>query len=257
MAGFTKETPQDLANSAQRQTPASAWRIRMKLFCTQCSKKFEREVPPECEGLPVFKVCQTCINANAAERQAETVKRLAASGVARWLEYCPPAFQDTDLAKLPYPKVSAQVLAWEYQSRGMLLYGKTRSGKTRTAWLLIKKQFEAGRTARVMDSMSGFEYAAIFGAGGAAALEWVQARCRCSLLFLDDVFKVKLTESFEAAMFAIVDHRLNYNLPVIATLNDTGSTLSARMTGDRGEAFIARLREMSDTIHFKCGQPKI
>ena len=60
-----------------------------------------------------------------------------------------------------------------------------------------------------------------------------------------------LTESFEAAMFAIVDHRLNYNLPVIATLNDTGATLSARMTGDRGEAFIARLREMSDTIHFK------
>ena len=34
-------------------------------------------------------------------------------------------------------------------------------------------------------------------------------------------------------------------------MNDTGATLSARMTGDRGEAFIARLREMSETIHFK------
>jgi DNA replication protein DnaC len=232
----------------------------MKLTCTQCSTEFERDVPPEFTGYGVFKLCQPCINANAAERQAETVKRLSASGVARWLEYCPPAFQDTDLAKLPFPKVTASVMAWEYQKRGLILFGKTRSGKTRTAWLLIKKQFEAGRTARVMDSMSGFEYAAIFGAGGAAALEWVQARCRCSLLFLDDVFKVKLTESFEAAMFAIVDHRLNYNLPVIATLNDTGATLSARMArktaegiiiNDRGDAFIARLREMSDTIHFK------
>ena len=222
----------------------------MKLTCTQCSKEFEREIPPECEGLPVFKVCQPCINANAAERQDETIKRLAASGVARWIEYCPPAFQDTDIAKLPHPKVSAKVLAWEYQKQGMSLYGKTRSGKTRTAWLLIKKQFEAGRTAKVMDSMSGFEYAAVFSAGGQAALEWVQSRCKCSLLFLDDVFKVKLTESFEAAAFAIVDYRLNYNLPIIATLNDTGETLSARMTGDRGDAFIARLREMGETIQF-------
>ena len=222
----------------------------MKITCAQCSKEFDREVPPECAGLPVFNVCQPCINANAAERQAETFKRLAASGVARWLEYCPPSFQDTDLAKLPYQIVTEKVLAWEYQKRGMILYGKTRSGKTRTAWLLVKKQFEAGRTARVMDSMSGFEYAAIFGAGGAEALEWVKARSKCSLLFLDDVFKVKLTESFEAAMFAIVDYRLNYQLPIIATLNDTGATLSARMTGDRGDAFIARLKEMCDTVSF-------
>jgi len=223
----------------------------MKITCTQCGKDFEREVPTEFSAFPVFKVCQECINANASERQAETAKRLAATGEARWMEYCPPSFQDTDISKLPFPKVSAKVLAWEHQKRGLILYGKTRSGKTRTAWLLVKKQFEAGRTARVMDSMSGFEYAAKFGAGGAAALEWVQLRCKCSLLFLDDVFKVKLTESFEAAMFAIVDCRLNHNLPIIATLNDTGATLSARMTGDRGDAFIARLKEMCDTIHFK------
>jgi len=48
----------------------------MKITCTQCSKEFE------CEGLPVFKVCQPCINLNAAERLAETVKRLATPGVS-------------------------------------------------------------------------------------------------------------------------------------------------------------------------------
>jgi DNA replication protein DnaC len=223
----------------------------MTITCTQCNNPFERDVPPEFTGFPVFKLCPACIEANAAVRRAVTIKENAAKAVFNWLEYCPPAFQDTDQTKLPFPKVTEQVLAWEYQNRGLILYGKTRSGKTRTAWLLVKKQFEAGRTARVMDSMSGFEYAAIFNAGGMAALEWVQARSKCSLLFLDDVFKVKLTESFEAAMFAIVDYRMNHNLPIIATLNDTGATLSARMTGDRGEAFIARLREMADTIHFK------
>ena len=223
----------------------------MTLTCSQCSADFEREVPPEFSAMPVFKVCQPCINANAAARRALSEKETAATGAARWLEYCPPAFQDTELAKLPFPKVTAIVLSWEYQKRGLILYGKTRSGKTRTAWLLVKKQFEAGRTANVMNSMSGFEYAAIFTAGGQAAMEWVMVRSKCSLLFLDDVFKVKLTDSFEAAMFAIVDYRLNHNLPIIATLNDTGATLSARMTGDRGDAFIARLKEMCETIQFK------
>lgn len=223
----------------------------MKITCSQCATEFEREVPSEFISFPVFKICPSCINSNAAIRRADTERAASVAGIARWLEFCPPAFQDTDLAKLPFPAVSDSVLAWRYQKRGLLLYGKTRSGKTRTAWLLIRKQFEAGRTARVMDSMSGFEYAAIFGAGGQAALEWVQARSCCSLLFFDDVFKVKLTESFEAAMFAIVDYRLNHNLPIICTLNDTGATLSARMTNDRGDAFIARLKEMSETILFQ------
>ena len=223
----------------------------MKIICSQCTAEFERDVPPEFNGFPVFKICPACMESNAAVRRCETEKSDRAKSLAMWQELCPPAFQDTDLANLPFPKVSADTLAWRGGKRGLILYGKTRSGKTRTAWLLVKQQFETGQTARVMDSMSGFEYAAIFNAGGAAALEWVQSRARCSLLFLDDVFKVKLTESFEAAMFAIVDYRLNHQLPIIATLNDTGETLSARMTDDRGDAFIARLKEMCDTIHFK------
>lgn len=224
----------------------------MKKICSQCGKEFERDaVVVDGKELFAFVPCNECIELNAAERRVNTEKERAADGVKRWLAYCPPAFQDTESDKLPFPVVTANVLAWTYQKRGMILYGKTRSGKTRTAWLLVEKQFELGRTAIVMDSMSGFDYAAIFTAGGQAALDWVMERSKCSLLFLDDVFKVKLTESFEAAMFAIVDFRINHNLPILCTLNDTGATLSARMTGDRGDAFIARLKEMCDTIHFK------
>jgi DNA replication protein DnaC len=199
----------------------------------------------------VFKICDSCLNRNAAERREELDKQKQIGLETQWMSFCPPAFHDTDISKLPFPSVSMKALAWEHGKRGIVFHGKTRSGKTRTAWLLVKKHFTAGRTARVMDSMSGFEYAAIFTAGGQAALEWVEDRAKCSLLFLDDVFKVKLTESFEAAMFAIVDHRFNNNLPIIVTLNDTGQTLSARMTNDRGDAFIARLKEMCDTVHFK------
>lgn len=223
----------------------------MKLICTECSTEFEREVPENYERFPTFKICNECVQKRSAKIRADDERKKDAELKARWFTFCPPVFHDTDINRLPFPKISQKAVAWECGSRGVILYGKTRSGKTRTAWLMVRKQFKAGHQVCVMDSMSGFEYAGVFTDGGQAAMEWVKERANCPLLFLDDVFKVKLTESFEAAMFAIIDHRFNYKLPIIVTLNDTGATLSARMSGDRGDAFIARLKEMCDTIHFQ------
>lgn len=218
--------------------------------CTQCECDFEREVPPELTNSWFYKLCQKCLDENAAVRRSETEKRDKEIQQAQWKLACPSAFQETNMAKLPLPEIAQRVLGWEYNSKGLILYGGTRKGKTRSAWMLIKKLFMQGRNFRVMDSMSGFEYAGIFSEGGNRALDWVRNRSNVQVLFLDDVFKVKLTDSFEAALFAIVDHRMNHQLPIIATLNDVGETLASRMTGDRGNPFVARLREMCETIVF-------
>jgi DNA replication protein DnaC len=223
----------------------------MKQKCQQCQNEFERQVPPEFFSLSVGKICGDCLLKNADARRSDERRRMEEQRNFRWREFCPAAFLETEVGKLPSPATADSVLEWEFNSRGIILYGPTRSGKTRSAWLLIKKIFMQDRSVRVMDSMSGFEYAAAFSDSASRALEWVQARSNCKLLFMDDVFKVKLTDSFEAALFAIVDHRMNHQLPIIATLNDTGDTLAARMTDDRGNPFIARLKEMCDTIIFK------
>ena len=218
--------------------------------CTNCSTEFESQLPPEMHFFSISKVCPPCVEIMAAERRVATEKRELAVRKYEWTIQCPPAFIETNIDKLPFPQKAEQVLQWEYSPKGLILYGATRKGKTRAAWLLIQKLFMQGRNFRVMDSMAGFEYAGIFSEGGNNALNWVTKRSTVPVLFLDDVFKVKLTDSFEAAIFAIVDHRMNHQLPIICTLNDTGDTLSSRMTDDRGNAFTARLKEMCDMVHF-------
>ncbi len=168
----------------------------------------------------------------------------------KWRLICPAAFLDTEIDKLPKLEGTTKALAWKYGKEGIILNGPTRRGKTRTAWLVLQQVFLSGKSISVLDSVAGFTYAKQFSAGIEQAADWVEKHCVCGLLLLDDVFKAKLTESFESAVFAIVDYRIAHNLPIIATLNDTGETLKARMSSDRGDALVARLKEMCQPIAF-------
>lgn len=219
----------------------------MKKNCTKCG--VELELPDN----PFFKTiayCAKCTGEIRAKAESDAKDEAMRQNEERWRKLCPPAFRDTDAGKLPNPQKAVETMAWEYGPTGLLLHGDTRRGKSRCAWLLIRKVFDAGKTVQVMDSMSGFQYMAAFSNSAKDAQEWVELRSKCGLLFFDDLFKAKLTDSFEAAVFAIVDYRMNHQLPIVATLNDTGETLSSRMSADRGEAFVARLKEMCQIIQF-------
>lgn len=216
--------------------------------CKTCDQPFEAPDDPVLSRFMFF--CLTCSNNHQAADQKVSRDRANQERESRWRSLCPPAYRDTVIESLPTPAKAQEILAWNYGAKGLLLHGKTRRGKSRCAWLLCRKVFELGKSIRVLDSMAGFQYASAFANSGREAQEWVDSRCKCGLLFFDDVFKVKLTDSFEAAVFAIVDYRLAHNLPILATLNDTGDTLAARMSADRGEAFVARLKEMCHLINF-------
>jgi DNA replication protein DnaC len=161
---------------------------------------------------------------------------------------CPLEFQETEIDKMPNRAAAEKVLAWKEGKRGLLLYGPTGRGKTRAVWLLLGKLALAGRCFVVMDSLAGFEFMSSFNSN--SSYDWILRRCTCSLLFMDDVFKVKLTDAFEAAIFSIIEYRLSHQLPMIVTLNDTSATLMSRMTSDRGAALLRRLTEMSEAVEF-------
>jgi len=220
----------------------------MQKPCKKCQTVFEAPDDSVLNRFTPF--CPACATERREADEKTEAARISGEREARWQAICPPAYRDTVIEKLPNPNKATEILAWNYGATGLLLHGKTRKGKSRCAWLLVRKTFEAGKSIRVLDSMAGFHYGAVFANSGREALEWVEARSKCGLLFFDDVFKVKLTDSFEAAVFAIVDYRISHNLPILATLNDVGDTLAARMTSDRGEAFVARLREMCHVIQF-------
>jgi DNA replication protein DnaC len=197
-----------------------------------------------------IRFCPTCCEKFSAEAKEREEKYARQQKENDWARICPPAYRDTEISKLPNPAKAVELMAWNYGKMGLLLHGKTRKGKSRCAWLLCQRVFMAGKSVKVLDAMAGFKYAAAFANSGREAEAWVDSYCRTGLLFFDDVFKVKLTDSFEAAVFAIVDYRMSHNLPILATLNDTGETLAARMSSDRGDAFVARLKEMCEVINF-------
>ncbi len=220
----------------------------MKKQCKICSAEFDAHDDARINRFAVF--CAKCAAAKIITAETDERARIESVRETKWKELCPPAYQDTEIERLPNPSKAVEILAWNYGPRGLLLHGKTRKGKSRCAWLLAKKVMATGKSVRVLDSMAGFAYAAVFAAGGLEVKAWIDSHAKCGLLFFDDVFKVKLTDSFESAVFAIVDYRLAHQMPILATLNDTGATLTARLSLDRGEALVARLKESCDVIQF-------
>lgn len=219
--------------------------------CRTCGKRFTCEYPALARYV---EECGDCIEkrmkVETAESQRHAVADMEADQLRRWKRFCPEAHLETDVKRLPLPQLASRVLEWRSGPRGLLLHGDTRLGKSRCAWLLMKREFLAGRRVRVLDCAAGIDYAARFSESTAAAARWVDQACRTDLLLLDDVFKAKLTDSLESVLFAILDARDQAMLPIIVTTNDAPESLAPRLTSDRRAPLLRRLREMTQPMAF-------
>lgn len=166
------------------------------------------------------------------------------------MEFCPPLYQRTEPSRLPQAQLSA-ALSWEYGPRGLILLGETGRGKSRVAWLTLKKVMTGRKPPSFMwfDAVSfGHEIAKHYRTEDAEA--WLDRVAECGLVFFDDLGKLKLTERAEVELFGVIERRCAAELPIIVTTNDTGDTLASRMTDNRGPALIRRLREFCEPIQF-------
>lgn len=214
----------------------------MKLDCPNCNQVFDG---PSMFDTPLCPVCrQQEAEAKAqaeSERRHERLKR-------QWSSLCPPAFDAIERGKLPDPTVLDRVLAWRRGPLGLLLHGDTSRGKTRCSWQLLRREHFSGREVFAVDALSLADHPNRLMTDNAGASEWVKRACRCDLLLLDDPFKVALTPRVEEALYLILDHRAANGLPIIVTTNDTGETLSARLSADRCAPLIRRIREFTQDI---------
>ena len=190
--------------------------------------------------------------ANAAiEQQEATSLELAVKSLRQsWRSYCPKEFHTCDRAKLSNPAKLDEALDWKYGPNGLVLYGPTGKGKTRIAWIILEREFMRGRRVAFLDSMAGIHYASKFSESGRAVECWLMGKIKADILLMDDVFKNKLTDSFENVIFTVIDQRIQRQLPIIITSNDTGKSLATRMTGDRSQPLLRRLREHCSIIQF-------
>jgi DNA replication protein DnaC len=216
--------------------------------CSMCFKPFEA---PDNVMSNYLKLCPGCSKERDEKIRQEEVERESQRRLRRWIETCPKEYLSIRQELLPTPSKLDETLAWSYGPKGIVMHGSTGNGKTRCAWALLRRECVShGRTVSFLDSMGGLRYASLYSKGADIVEEWVHGLIAVDILLLDDVFKNKLTDSFEGVIFTLVDQRIQNQRPTILTSNDTGQTLTTRMTLDRGEPLLRRLREYCVTIHF-------
>jgi hypothetical protein len=231
------ETPSDILD-----VPA------VKVACKKCGELVEHPFP----SLAKYGIlCNGCADENNRMTLADAVARSQIIDVSGWERICPVAFQHTEAHKLPSPTKLQRVLAWTYGEKGLLLHGPTGLGKTRCLYELLKREFKASRTVSVLDHSSAYKYSQAYDEGPSAAGAWLDHKCKVDILAMDDIFKARLTDSFEQAIFTIISQRTERGLPVLLTTNDVGSTLEGRMSKDRGPALVRRLREFCEIVSFQ------
>lgn len=170
----------------------------------------------------------------------------------RFEKICPPLYQSSDPARLPGAQL-AQVMAWGFNPRGLVLIGDTGKGKSRIAWYLLRRYLTKDRPERgfLWFDCIGFGHAITEHYKAEDAEGWLESVAKVPLLFFDDLGKLKMTERAETELFGIIERRCANMLPIIATTNDSGDSLAARMTENRGPAMVRRLREFCQVVTFQ------
>lgn len=194
--------------------------------------------------------CSICARERMNREEAESLRR-AANGESRAeavasLESFPEVIRETDRERMS-PSLLAVVDAWNPASRqSLIIFGGTRTGKTRAAYLVAEKFAKATGRSPVFHSMRTFSAALMKGFRDKRHDEQLDSLCRAPLLVLDDLGKEKLTDRMASDLFALIDDRTANRRPTVLTTNLDGNALEARLSHSDPElasALVARLRE--------------
>lgn len=169
-----------------------------------------------------------------------------------WKFVCPPAYRNTIPEQLPNLRKFKEVQEWKYGETGLLLVGPTRRGKTRAAWMLLKRLYlEEGRSVEAFQPMDLKLKVANTWRNPEEADDWVWKIRHTDVLFLDDLDTIKFTETVEETIYDLFEFRPIHGKPVIVTVNMTGRKLAERMNANgRGAKIVERMRESCHVVNF-------
>jgi len=168
-----------------------------------------------------------------------------------WTFLCPPAYRNTIPEQLPNFAKFEEVQNWQFGPTGLVAVGPPRSGKTRSVFKLLERLHFEGRKILVLNPTDLKLAITTAWSDANAAKEWVRQVRHTDVLFLDDIDTVKLTEAMEEALYDVFEFRPTHEKPVIATANQTGRELAARMAANgRGPKIVERMREFCHVVNF-------
>ena len=232
--------------------------------CSRCGGDFKASRATLCGAVLTTRLCNKCAeefdaeNAKSAEqRRQQDLLRNAVAREEAWAQICPVEFRTpnendgkTSLARLEKHQPAVKELLHWTGPKGLIIRGKTGKCKTRSMWRLMRRLYMEGRRLVVL-TPGQFDRQCRDAGGNFTLTEWFNRLSQCDVFVMDDLGKAQWTPATEASWFDLVDERTRYNRPIIATTNDTGQTIAARMSPDRAEMLIRRLRDYCDQIVFQ------
>lgn len=199
--------------------------------------------------------CEPCAKAAIEEKAERDRKEREGIRLEQWNEICPLVYQNTD-PNHEGIDTEAHTKTMQYQfkpGKGLVLAGKSRTGKTRSAFALLKREFMKGKSVKYVLAAEFRLWNAEISQYGLK--KWQSAVKRPSILFIDDVGKAITGDGrgdyTESQFWAILETRFSHGLPVILTIQQSGDQMRERMSGEVGTAFIERIREFCEQIGFK------
>ena len=164
------------------------------------------------------------------------------------ISFIPESFRDTDSSRLDQVAV-VKAKDWADHNTNklnILIGGKTGAGKTRLAWLIMKRRYINSKITFTHIGAETFARRLI------NEKHLMEELCRVQLLLFDDIGKERETPTAEAGVFELVRERMDRNKPTIYTTNYDPSGLANRFNKqETGTAVCRRLNESSLCIAMK------
>jgi len=217
------------------------------------------------------RACEKCVAEAEAQEKAEKEAERTQELEIEWETICPPDYQDTDKERLLAELTNVRIVSfdggkklvlspqdafsiitgWPATGKGLGLIGKTGLCKTRLMMILLKRYHSAGiRVGYVNCARLEDEIGAHFSIGAQSGHAYVTKLEKLNTLFLDDIGKGKLNDRAEEALYRILEQRRAFKKRTFFSANCVGKELEARMSADRGEPIVRRLRDLAETITF-------
>lgn len=228
-------------------------------ICEDCHVPFEGE-GFFTDGVPRFvsQACEPCIGIRLQKQRDAAMEAHRKARELRWAELCPLEYRlpsecggHTDLARLDVAQPGWQkLLDYKLGPRGLLIRGPTGRGKTRVTWRLLRMLWDQGQRISALTA-GELDRQCRDAAGNFTLNSWFKRLATADVFFLDDLGKGHWTQATEAHFFDLVDERTRKGKPILVTTNDSGETLAARLSDDRAEPLIRRLRDYCECVNFE------
>lgn len=201
-------------------------------------------------------VCDSCCEDHHAKEKEESVARPLGSAE----DYIPKFYLETDFNELPRQAQhiwrygyengninSPPIQQWSLKAnKGIYILGDSRTGKTRTLCVLLKKLFDQGTNVRLF--LAGQFHAELTEAKRSTNYSaWIREVVKAPVLAIDDLFAEKLTATTQAGLFEVVEQRMANKKPILITTQVRRSDAITQFDDPRrGSALLNRLRESCD-----------